>query len=1280
MRSSFRVRSRIVIAAAGFLLSSISSGRAAGPVRLSEVMYNPPQGEDYEYIEIHNTSPNPVDISGWAFVDGIDYAFPPSTIMPGNGWFVIARSKAAILSAYPSMSDGVLFGDHTSNLKDGGEKITLANSSGGVEDSFTYDDDPPWDFLADGFGASLERLCFTADATLPENWRASPLPAAGAFAGSPGAPNSATACPPVELSRPRVFISEIMYHPVLEESLEDNHEFIEIHNAEAGTVSLAGWRLAGGTDFTFPPGSEIAGGGYRVIARNRAALAAVASYGLQVNDLFGDYSRSLNNGGEKVALIGPQGQGIDSVTYDDKFPWPSAPDALGADEDWLPASVLPLSNHRYRGISLERVSFDYPAGLVYNWAPSPLDGATPGRANASARTDPLPIVIDKAVVPVPGPGPLIRSSDQVQIRARFGPSGGVSGIQLQYFVDDVATTGEAVITLPMVDDGTGGDPQAGDGEYTALLPNLPQNSIVRYRIRADRGSGIEVISPRPSDPFGWFAYFVSPVINTQTRLYQVFISPVNWGKMWTNIASNRVSGCTEVASWNAKVPAVFIHGDGIVVDAQVRYQGSTYNRTNGVNLSSWPYPKPSTGPLVTLSWHIILPSYSQMDGRSEIVLNKLTQGCPGFYAGVGFQLFANADVPAPTTRFIRFHVNGGYYRYMMEYEVPDEAMMNRYHREMAVKHPDWPPEKVGHLFKSEGYNGDQGPWGWGDERVLLASCGYPAYARYQHTYDRHTHGWDTHDELINMLEELNSNRIGGVWDTDSLRTFFADRFDVELLLNYLAIINWGAPFDDMFQNHFLYQRLSDGKWLVMPWDLDLDFGGWLGADASLYMGEEGDPNNRSGWWNYLKDAFLKSYRSEFEDRLVLLNNTILHPTRVGPIVDAVLASSNQTEADQALSPFCGSLAGGAAAFKNFTAARFAVVNQRLSAVEVDAGPDQTTFVGNVVQFDASASRPDPSTKVPYTWSNGMKGEKPTFTFTAPGTFTITLTVTVSGTPYQDSVTITVLPAPDEAFSETGGQVSLEAEHFFLNDRHGAAGSWWEEATTAAGFSGEGYMLARDNGRVTYPTDFATAAPELRYAIKFEDSGTFRVWIRGLSDSTDHDSVHVGIDGAARDESWAQRFVVSTDFQWSGATRSQGSQVLSIARPGLHMLSLWVRESGQTIDKIVLTKDTSFTPTALGPAESPLVSTTPHQPFVRGDANRDGGVDISDPLAILFYLFTGQSALTCADHGDADDNGKLEITDAVYLLRYLFQAGPPPPAPFPAAGFDATVDSETCGNP
>ncbi|MEM7264168.1 MAG: hypothetical protein AAF488_19440, partial [Planctomycetota bacterium] len=79
------------------------------------------------------------------------------------------------------------------------------------------------------------------------------------------------------------------------------------------------------------------------------------------------------------------------------------------------------------------------------------------------------------------------------------------------------------------------------------------------------------------------------------------------------------------------------------------------------------------------------------------------------------------------------------------------------------------------------------------------------------------------------------------------------------------------------------------------------------------------------------------------------------------------------------------------------------------------------------------------------------------------------------------------------------------------------------------------------------------------------------------------------------------------------------------------------------------------------------------PFQRGDANRDGTVDVSDGITVLNFLFSGTSELNCKEAADADDNGRLELTDGVYIFDFLFLGGRPIPAPGPfECGGDPTI--------
>ena len=76
---------------------------------------------------------------------------------------------------------------------------------------------------------------------------------------------------------------------------------------------------------------------------------------------------------------------------------------------------------------------------------------------------------------------------------------------------------------------------------------------------------------------------------------------------------------------------------------------------------------------------------------------------------------------------------------------------------------------------------------------------------------------------------------------------------------------------------------------------------------------------------------------------------------------------------------------------------------------------------------------------------------------------------------------------------------------------------------------------------------------------------------------------------------------------------------------------------------------------------------PSGPFLRGDCNDDGNVDISDAVCTLNWLFLGDAEPGCVAATNTDGAGVVNITDPIYLLTHLFLGGPPPVDPFPACG-------------
>ncbi|MFA7331326.1 MAG: lamin tail domain-containing protein [Candidatus Delongbacteria bacterium] len=154
-----------------------------------------------------------------------------------------------------------------------------------------------------------------------------------------------------------ILINELHYNGLAAGT--DVDEFIELFNHGTATVDLGGWSLSGVT-FTFPAGSFIAPGEYRVLAVNSEAFAA--RYGFLPD--FQWTSGALSNDGEAIVLSNASAQEMDRVVYDDASPWPTTPDGSGP--------------------SLELIAPALDNSLAANWQASFVDGGTPRGPNSTA--------------------------------------------------------------------------------------------------------------------------------------------------------------------------------------------------------------------------------------------------------------------------------------------------------------------------------------------------------------------------------------------------------------------------------------------------------------------------------------------------------------------------------------------------------------------------------------------------------------------------------------------------------------------------------------------------------------------------------------------------------------------------------------------------------------------------------------------------------------------------------------------------------------------------------
>ncbi len=140
-----------------------------GRVLISEIMASPAI-PGAEFVELFNSSETAFDLSGWK-LSGVDFTFPPGTVLIPGGYLVITKDTAAFLAAYGMNTP--LAGQFDGKLNSTGETLTLTmpNSTGNevsVVDAVSYSTQSPWPSAAPG--SSLQLIDPVQDNYRVANW------------------------------------------------------------------------------------------------------------------------------------------------------------------------------------------------------------------------------------------------------------------------------------------------------------------------------------------------------------------------------------------------------------------------------------------------------------------------------------------------------------------------------------------------------------------------------------------------------------------------------------------------------------------------------------------------------------------------------------------------------------------------------------------------------------------------------------------------------------------------------------------------------------------------------------------------------------------------------------------------------------------------------------------------------------------------------------------------------------------------------------------------------
>jgi DNA/RNA endonuclease YhcR with UshA esterase domain len=274
-----------------------------GTLQIHEIYPHPATGES-EWVELQNTSNNPVTTNGWSLLDASGAAtLLPDGLVNAGSFLVIENPKG--------------------KLNNDGDSVILKNASGSVIDSILYNSDLGG---VPNIGESLVRenantLTLTTTPTKNSSNILTPRPIISSSTSTVSTTVTETPVEPVATNTENTVITQTPVATTNDQQGQNQpapiiktlrlseiypntggndltDEFIEIENTGDQAVSLNGWSLtdASGTKFSFANESMIGAHSFKVFLHPETKIM-------------------LNNTGDTITLTAPDGSVSDSQTY-----------------------------------------------------------------------------------------------------------------------------------------------------------------------------------------------------------------------------------------------------------------------------------------------------------------------------------------------------------------------------------------------------------------------------------------------------------------------------------------------------------------------------------------------------------------------------------------------------------------------------------------------------------------------------------------------------------------------------------------------------------------------------------------------------------------------------------------------------------------------------------------------------------------------------------------------------------------------------------------------------
>ena len=759
------------------------------PVVINEIMYNPiTDNDDDEFVELHNRSGLPVNVSGWSLTDGIDFVIPSNTVIAASGYLVVAKNPSRMATNYAGLSN--LVGPYSGTLKNAGERIELSmpdtaittNGVGVVQTNLFYipvDDvlygtagrGERWGRWNDGGGSSLELIDPRADNRLPSNWADSDDTGKTTFTN--------------------VVISNLAMDNV--PKADSDWNAFQIYLLDEGeaivdsvTLSIAGATMTGN------------------LIRNSNFDTSLTNWQVQGNHKFSRYEPSgglgFSGGALRVSATGRGDTGANRVhTVLTGMYNTNQTATLNARVRWLHGT--PELLFRVRGNHFE----------VPVYMPVPKNLGTPGARNSRYITNAAPAITEVMHAPV-----IPTNNQPVVVTARVHDPDGLSLLQVVYRND---SSFGAPTAVTMLDNGAGGDAVPGDGLYAATIPGHPADVMVAFYVQAtDAHATLSRTGRFPSD---------APVRECLVRFGETeVLSSFGTYRFW--IKEESFNGwLTKERLSNEPNEGTFVYGN-----FRAMYNGGAYYATSPFHaddLSNSPFSD-------NADYQFVLPEDEPFLNTTEMRVQM-----PGNFGRdptcqgeqTAYWMAEQLGEPALYRRSINLYMNGVRRGIIFE----DTTKPNKSFEET------WFPDsvlgdmyKIMYWFEFDDSAENQSSIAPASLRNFTTTGGAKKLARYRQTFGKRAvkNSANDYSNLYTLVDTVNTTATGDDYLTEVLPLVdvaqWARVFALERVLNNSDLYgnqkNSGNPGG---QNAFLFKPDND-TWKFIIWDIDFAFSGLPTSD------------------------------------------------------------------------------------------------------------------------------------------------------------------------------------------------------------------------------------------------------------------------------------------------------------------------------------------------------------------------------------------------------------------------------------------------------------------